>query len=274
MAVFAIGDIQGCVNPLEQLLERIEFDPQYDQLLLTGDLINRGPDSLSTIKFVRSLGSSVISVLGNHELHFLAVATKTRRLRRDDTLKSLLASPDLEDIVDWLRFLPLMYCDHTIKTLLVHAGIYPGWKRRQAMAFAAEVESVLRGDNCHKFLSKMYGNNPIKWSPCLSGWDRLRFITNVFTRMRFCDQKGNLNLIQKGAPGSQPKRYFPWYEHPELKCKTWRILFGHWAALGYKQQGRIISLDSGCVWGGKMTALRLDDQFYAPAWQLECEGGE
>lgn len=271
MAIFAIGDIQGCVMPLEQLLGRIGFEPTTDQLWLTGDLINRGPNSLATLQLLRSFGNSVITVLGNHDLHFLAVASGVQKPRRGDTLATLLKSPDLGDIVDWLRARPLMHCDKSIKTILVHAGIYPGWSRKQAAALACEVESALQGENHVEFIRAMYGNRPSKWGSDLAPEDRFRFIVNTFTRMRYCDRKGNLNLAQKGPPGSQPNRYRPWYEHENMKCHSWRIVFGHWASLGCRQIGRFISLDSGCVWGGKMTAAQLDSQFYAPMWHIKCD---
>ena len=272
MAIFAIGDIQGCVMPLEQLLERIGFDPLHDQLWLTGDLINRGPNSLATLQLLRSFGDCVIAVLGNHDLHFLAVASGVQRARSNDTLSTLLKSSDLGDIVDWIRSRPLMHCDKSIKTVLVHAGIYPGWSRKRAKSLASEVESALRGDDYVDFIQAMYGNRPSKWNPDMGPKERFRFIVNAFTRMRYCDRKGNLNLAQKGSPGSQPKRYRPWFELDNVKCKGWRIVFGHWASLGCRQMGRFISLDSGCVWGGRLTATRLDDQFYAPMWHIGCTG--
>jgi len=273
MAIFAIGDIQGCVMPLEQLLERIGFDPSGDQLWLTGDLVNRGPNSLATLQLLRSFGDSVKTVIGNHDLHFLAVATGVQRLRRGDTLTTLLKSPDLDDIVDWVRTRPFMHCDKSIRTIMVHAGIYPGWSRRQAQSLASEIEAALQGSNYIDYIRGMYGNRPSKWSPDLAPKDRFRFIVNTFTRMRYCDRKGNLSLAQKGPPGSQPKRYRPWFEHESVKCKSWRIVFGHWASLGCHQYGRFISLDSGCVWGGRLTAARLDDQFYTPMWHIGCSQG-
>ena len=270
MAIFAIGDIQGCVMPLEQLLERIEFDPGKDRLWLTGDLVNRGPNSLATLQLIRSFGDCVVSVLGNHDLHFLAVASGVQRPRRGDTLATLMKSPELDEIVDWIRHRPLMHCDNSVKAIMVHAGIYPGWSRKQAMARASEVEAALRSDDYVDFIRSMYGNRPSKWSPDLARKDRLRFIVNTFTRMRYCDRKGNLNLAQKGPPGSQPKRYRPWFEHDGMKCRSWRIVFGHWASLGCHQMGRFISLDSGCVWGERLTAARLDERFYAPMWHIGC----
>jgi bis(5'-nucleosyl)-tetraphosphatase (symmetrical) len=272
VAVYAIGDIQGCVLPFEELLEKLEFDPETDQLWVTGDLVNRGPDSLQTLRLVRRLGDCVTAVLGNHDLHFLAIVERIRRVRQGDTLKKLLKAPDIEELAQWMRHLPLAHCDKSLKTIMVHAGVYPGWKRKQLMGYAQEVESILRGEDYKKFLRKMYGRRPAKWNPDLGDWDRYRFIINTLTRMRYCDRKGNLNFTQNGPPGSQPRRYIPWFEHSRMKCRKWRIVFGHWSALGYLQRGNIISLDSGCVWGGKLTAIRLDGKYQAPCWQLECGG--
>ncbi len=274
MAVYAIGDIQGCVLPFEELLEKLDFDPNKDKLWLTGDLVNRGPDSLQTLRLVKSLSEnpskSVVTVLGNHDLHFLAVAERIRRNRSGDTLKQFRKAPDLEELIAWLRQRPLVHCDKKLKVILVHAGIYPGWNRKRLIQYAREVEHKIQGKKYLEFLKKMYGRQPVRWNDQLKGWNRIRFITNTLTRMRYGDAKGNLNFTQKGPPGSQPKKLMPWYEHPDMKCKKWRIVFGHWSALGYTQNNNIISLDSGCVWGGKLTAVRLDSNFIAPIWQLDC----
>ena len=271
MAVYAIGDIQGCVLPLEELLEKLEFDPAVDRLWVTGDLVNRGPDSLGTLRLIRQLGACVNAVLGNHDLYFLSIVERIRRPRQVDTLKQLLKVPDIEELAHWMRHLPLVHCDKSLKTIMVHAGIYPGWKRKQLIRNAREIETLLRGEDYKTFLRKMYGRKPLKWKPDLAGWDRSRFIVNALTRMRYCDSRGNLNFTQKGPPGSQPRKYMPWFEHPAMKCRKWRVVFGHWSALGYLQQGNFISLDSGCVWGGKLTAVRLDAKFHAPYWQLDCQ---
>lgn len=273
MAVYAIGDIQGCVLPFEELLEKLAFDPNEDKLWLTGDLVNRGPDSLQTLRLVKKLGASVVTVLGNHDLHFLAIAEKIRRNRTGDTLKQIRKAPDLDELIAWLRQQPLVHCDKKLKVILVHAGVYPGWSRKQLLQYARSVERKIQGKKYLKFLQKMYGRQPVGWNDQLKGWQRIRFITNALTRMRYCDARGNLNFTQKCAPGSQPKKLMPWYEHPNMKCKKWRIVFGHWSSLGYIQNNRVISLDSGCVWGGKLTAVRLDGMdasFVAPIWQLDC----
>jgi bis(5'-nucleosyl)-tetraphosphatase (symmetrical) len=270
MAVYAIGDVQGCVLPLEELLEKLNFDSARDKLWLTGDLVNRGPDSLNTIRLVRKLDQSVISVLGNHDLHFLAVAEGIRCTRAGDTFEQLQNASDLEEIVYWMRHLPMVHCDKALKTIMTHAGVYPGWNRKQLISNAQLVEKELRGDNYRKFLKQMYGKDPVRWKKTLDGWDRLRFITNAITRMRYCDFRRNLDFVEKGRPGSQPDDLIPWYQHPEMRCKKWRLVFGHWSALGYFQQQNIVSLDSGCVWGGKLTAVRLDAEYIAPYWELDC----
>jgi bis(5'-nucleosyl)-tetraphosphatase (symmetrical) len=270
MAEYAIGDIQGCALPLEELLEKLHFEPGRDRIWLTGDLVNRGPDSLQTLRFVRKLGSSAITVLGNHDLHFLAIAEKIRRNRSGDTLKQIRKAPDLEELVNWLRQQPLVHCDRKLRVIMVHAGIYPGWGRKQLIRYAREVEEKLQGKQYCDFLRRMYGKNPVQWNKNLKGWDRSRFITNSLTRMRYCNRKGMLNFSQKGPPGSQPGNLIPWYSHPGMRCKKWRIVFGHWSSLGYFQNKNIISLDSGCVWGGKLTAVRLDADYVAPYWQLKC----
>ena len=205
-----------------------------------------------------------------HDLHLLAVNEGIRRVRQGDTLKPILKAPDRDELMHWLRHRPLVHCDEQIRTLMVHAGVYPGWRRKQLVAYAREVEGILRGPDYGQLLRTMYGRRPTKWDPDLGGWERYRFITNACTRMRYCDLKGNLNFTQKGPPGSQPKRLVPWFDHPDLQCRKWRIVFGHWSALGYFQAGRLVSLDSGCVWGGKLTMVRLDNGENARCWQVKC----
>ncbi len=270
MAVYAVGDIQGCTLAFEELLEKCHFDPQADKIWICGDIVNRGPASLEAIRLIKKLGSSAITILGNHDLHLLAVAEKIRRSRQGDTIKSILEAPDRDELLHWLRHRPLVHIDRSLKTLMVHAGVYPGWSRKQLLCYAQEVETVLQGDDYVSLLNNMYGRKPVKWNNKLEGWERCRFIINALTRMRYCDNKTRLDFNQKGSPGSQPKRLLPWFLHPELKCKNWRVVFGHWSALGYQQQNNIISLDSGCVWGGKLTMVRLDSSFHAPSWQLSC----
>lgn len=275
MAVYAIGDIQGCVVPFEEMLDRLQFEPSHDRLWLTGDLVNRGHHSLETLRLIRRLGHSVVTVLGNHDLHLLAVACGVRQCRTSDTLQPILRAPDRDEIVDYLRRQPLVYCDDGtesgMKTLMVHAGIYPGWRRKQVVGFAAEVETLLRGDDYRQFLQNMYGNTASRWGKPMGKWQRMRFITNVLTRIRYCDQRGRLDFKHKGRLGSQPHHLQPWFKHADIKCKNWRIVFGHWSALGFVRHANVIGLDSGCVWGGTLTAIRLDGESAGKYWQLACQ---
>lgn len=258
MAVYAIGDVQGCYDELLALLGKIAFDPKRDHLWFTGDLVNRGPQSLRVLRFVQGLGHAAHCVLGNHDLHLLAVASGHERCGRHDTLQDVLAAPDRDELLDWLRQLPLLHHDTATGFTLIHAGLPPQWDLAQARACAAEVEAVLRGSACDEFLMQMYADEPLLWSDSLSGVARLRFITNCFTRLRFCDEQGRLALHEKGPPGSQPAPYLPWFEIPHRRSRDLNIVFGHWSALReYAAQG-VHALDTGCVWGGSLSALRLD----------------
>lgn len=270
MAVYAIGDIQGCSVALEELLDDIEFDPAEDRLWLTGDLINRGPNSLEALRMVKAFGDSATCVLGNHDLHLLAVVSGVKSTKPGDTIKQILRAPDCDELVHWLRHLPLVHADKQLRTLMVHAGVYPGWGAKTLKRLAGEVESVLRSDDHPAFFHEMYGRRPTRWRDELDGMDRLRFIVNALTRMRFISPAGRLDFNQKGPPGSQPDKLIPWYQHPELRCKKWRIVFGHWSSLGFIRSGRIIGLDSGCVWGGALTAVRLDGDHQRQCWQVGC----
>jgi bis(5'-nucleosyl)-tetraphosphatase (symmetrical) len=259
MAVYAIGDVQGCYDELQELLATIHFDPQCDHLWFVGDLVNRGPKSLETLRYVRELGSAAITVLGNHDLHLLAAAHGIRpNTIDDDTLEPILAAPDRDKLIDWLRRLPLLYHDGDLGYLMVHAGLPPQWDLTLARQCAGEVETMLRSDRLEVFLSHMYGNKPKQWSDSLTGWDRLRFIVNCFTRMRFCDRNGRLELKGSGPPGTQPAGYFPWYEIPGRATEGMNIIFGHWSTLPSQDISGIYPIDSGCLWGGQLTALRID----------------
>jgi len=268
MAVYAIGDIQGCYVELMALLETLEFDASNDQLWFTGDLVNRGPESLRVLRFVRDLNertpSAAITVLGNHDLHLLAVAEGHGRQHRSDTLDEILAAPDREALLDWLRHQPLLHHDAALGTALgttlIHAGLPPQWSLQEAKCCAAEVETALRGEDYRQFFAHMYGNQPDHWSGNLVGWDRLRFITNCFTRLRYCDANGRLAMKAKGAPGSQPAGYMPWFEVATRRTQDNRVVFGHWSTLGLYQGSNVVSLDTGCLWGGQLTAMRLDDE--------------
>jgi len=257
MAIYAIGDLQGCYDSLLRLLEKINFNRNKDMLWFAGDLVNRGPDSLSTLRFVKSLGDRAITVLGNHDLHLLAIAAE-HKSTNDSRLSDILNANDGEELLHWLRMQPLLHHDKEINYTLVHAGIYPGWNLKQAQQHAHELETVLRSDNFLDFIFNMYGNLPDKWHADLKGWERLRFICNCFTRMRFCEEDNRLNLISNGAPGSIPENTLPWFEVPGRKTLNDKILFGHWSTLGRIAVKNIFALDTGCVWGGQLTTLRID----------------
>lgn len=271
MAVYVIGDVQGCYRELKKLLKAISFDKSKDKLWFVGDLVNRGPDSLKTLRFVRSLGDSAITVLGNHDLHLLALHYNGGKLRTSDTLEQVLQADDCVELMEWIRFNPLMHFDPDLNFALVHAGIYPGWSVTDACQRAREVENTLRGAGITEFLSQMYGNQPESWSNELEGMSRLRFITNVFTRMRYLKEGGRLDLTAKGAPGKlKSEDVKPWFEFKQSAIKHNRIAFGHWSTLPTNQYGSCFALDSGCLWGGRITALRIDKKL--PRWfSLSCE---
>ena len=258
MRLFAIGDIQGCAAAFDALLRKIAFRPSRDHLWLVGDLVNRGPDSLAVLRRVIGLGNSVTCVLGNHDLHLLATVAGRRELSPADTFEDVLEAPDLQAIVDWLRHRPLLHHDRDAKRLLVHAGIPAPWSATRARAEAREVETLLRGRRWRYALREMYGGEPSKWSPKLRGVDRLRFTINALTRMRYCDKRGRLDLSYSGAPGTQPKGLIPWFDVPNRRATGTHIVFGHWAALGLFRRADVTALDTGCVWGNHLTAVRLD----------------
>lgn len=257
MAVYAVGDIQGCLNSLEKLLEALHFDPVADRLWLVGDLVNRGPQSLATLRLVRALGTSAICVLGNHDLHLLAISAGVAQLHRGDTLQEVLDAPDAAELLHWLRHRPLLHHDPALGWTMVHAGLPPQWDLDGAIACAAEIEAKLQSDPTHLFHS-MYGNLPNLWSEDLTGSARQRFIINAFTRMRYIDSKGRLDHACKSAPDQAPDTLIPWFRSPNRRTQTARILFGHWSTLGLINEANIIALDTGCVWGGTLSAIRLD----------------
>ncbi len=260
MSTYAIGDIQGCLEPLQCLLKKIAFDPAKDTLWLAGDLINRGPDTLATLRFLYRMRDSLRIVLGNHDLHFLAVAYGLRKKGKQDTLDELLQAPDCAELIAWLRRQKLLHHDPALGFTMVHAGIPPQWDLTQAQTYAREVEAALQGDTIVQYLGAMYGNQPNHWKNSLKGQERLRLITNYFTRMRFCNAKGDLELETKESASAAPVGYAPWFSFAERKTKHEKILFGHWAALeGQTNTPNVYALDTGCVWGGALTAMRLDD---------------
>ncbi len=260
MAVYAIGDVQGCYDELRRLLDRLGFEPGRDRLWFAGDLVNRGPQSLAVLRFVIGLGEAAVTVLGNHDLHLVAAAHDRRRLHRKDTLAEILDAPDSAALIDWLRRRPLLHHDPALGYTLIHAGLPPQWDLATARACAAEVEAVLSGDDWGSFMAVMYGDRPDRWDEVLQGVDRLRFITNCFTRLRYCTPDGRLGLKYKGPPGSQPAPYRPWFEIPDRRSADLRILFGHWSTLGETDAPNVFPLDTGCLWGGRLTALRLDSE--------------
>ena len=262
MTTYAVGDIQGCLQPLQQLLEEVDFNPDSDSLWVVGDMVNRGPDSLGTLRFLRQLGPSVIAILGNHDLHFLALAYHTTKAHRSDTLEELLAAPDLPELIDWIRHCKLMHTDTTLGYTMVHAGIAPQWSLEQALALAHELESTLQSDSkIEPYLTAMYGNEPNCWHNDLTGNDRLRAITNYFTRLRFCKADGTMELTSKTGIDQTPSGYAPWFSFSNRITRQDKIIFGHWAALeGKTLTPNVFALDTGCIWGGKLTLMRLNDE--------------
>ncbi len=259
MSTYVIGDLQGCYQSLQQLLTKIDFSLDKDILWFTGDLVNRGPDSLKVLEFVQDLKENAVTVLGNHDLHMLAVLTGLEKPRRKDTLDEIQSSANKMKIIDWVRQQPLMHVDDTQQMVLLHAGCYPTWTIAAASQYAKEVESVLQSDQYMNFLKKMYGNQPSAWSETLTQWDRLRFITNCFTRMRYLTEDLQHDLKYKGAPKDAPTGLKPWFHYGEKVRRPYNILFGHWSTLGYLNENGVYSLDTGCLWGGKLTALKLGE---------------
>lgn len=260
MAVYAVGDIQGCLEPLERLLEAVRFDPARDQLWITGDLVNRGPSSLGVLRLVKSLGERAVTVLGNHDLHLLAIWAGEARQKKNDSLSQVLDAPDGAELLEWLRQRPLLHHDPAVHAVMTHAGLFPRWTLEQAKQLAAEAEASLRGDDFKAFMSNLYGDEPAQWDDSLSGWARLRFIVNAFTRMRYCGDDGRLLLDFKGNPKQRPPGHTPWYQVPGRPHGGERIVFGHWSTLGYVNDNGAVALDTGCLWGGQLTAVRLDGE--------------
>jgi bis(5'-nucleosyl)-tetraphosphatase (symmetrical) len=262
MATYAVGDLQGCADEFEKLLERLSFDPQRDRLWFVGDLVNRGPRSLEVLRKVRALGAAATTVLGNHDLHLLAVAlTPTERLKPQDTLGEILTARDRDELLEWLRRQPLLHHDAQLGYTLIHAGLPPQWDLALAQSCAQELESALRDDQgCIELFAHMYGDRPNRWSDELKGHDRLRFITNCLTRLRFCRPDGALELKYKGGLEKAPAHVTPWFRAPNRRSRNLRIVCGHWSALGYYEGDGVLSIDTGCVWGQKLCAVRLDQR--------------
>jgi len=259
MATYAIGDVQGCFDQLQKLLTAIQYKPEQDTLWFVGDIVNRGPDSLQTLRFIRALGHRAITVLGNHDLHLLAIANGRGVPNRKDTFEDILQAPDRDELLDWLAHRPLMHYDRHLDVCMVHAGIHPEWSVKDALIHASEIEAILQSKKEHEFFHHMYGDKPPRWSDHLAGWDRLRFITNVFTRMRYVDKyHGELYLKDKSAPGNQPENISPWFLAPNRKTRDTKIIFGHWSTLPDPKLENIYPLDTGCLWGGKLSALEIN----------------
>lgn len=269
MATYAIGDIQGCFLPFMRLLEAIEFDSAKDTLWVTGDLVNRGDASLQVLRYLYQAGERHQIVLGNHDLHLLAVAAGARQTHSGDTLQDILNAPDKNELLDWLRHRPLLVHDAARGYVMTHAGLAPAWTLAKAIALAQEVEAVIQSDHWRDFMPLMYGNQPDLWRDDLTGADRLRCIINYFTRMRFCDHSGRLNLTHKGKIDSADPTYLPWFDVKPRLCTEVKIIFGHWAALeGKTDQPNLFALDTGCVWGNALSAMRLEDNM---RFSVRCE---
>ena len=263
MATYAIGDVQGCANALHSLLDHIGFERDGDRLWFAGDLVNRGPDSLEVLRFVSELGERAVTVLGNHDLHLLATAAGARRLRAKDTFAEVLRAPDRPALLDWLRTRPLLHHDAALGFTMVHAGLPPQWALEEAGGLAREVEETLRGAGSDALLHEMYADEPRRWSPALAGPERLRFVINALTRLRYVAPDGGFDFKHQGPPGTQAPGLLPWFEAPERRSRGVRIVFGHWATLelhGPVDPGHgVYPVDTGCVWGGALSALRLED---------------
>ena len=265
MSIYAIGDVQGCHDEMQRLLLKIAFDPACDQLWFVGDLINRGPDSLACLRFIASLGDSAVSVLGNHDLHLLVVAEGFAKAHRGDTLDDILNAPDRDELLHWLRHRPLLHraADH----VMVHAGLLPCWSVEKAALLAEEVELQLRGADYRDFLRLMYGNQPDAWSDELTDFERWRVVVNALTRLRFCTPDGRMEFASKGEAAAAPAGFLPWFEAPGRQSADTTVVCGHWASLGLKLTANLLSLDSGCVWGRALTAVRLQDR---RVYQIDC----
>ncbi|MES2946988.1 MAG: symmetrical bis(5'-nucleosyl)-tetraphosphatase [Pseudomonadota bacterium] len=277
MALYLIGDVQGCDAPLQALLDTLDFSPSRDTVYLLGDLVNRGPDSAAVLRRLMGYGDAARCLLGNHDLNLLAEAQGARKPHRKDTLACVLDAPDRHDMLHWLRYqrmaIQLQRGDRPL--LLVHAGVLPTWAVTQTIALAQEVESVLQGGHAAEFYSHMYGNTPAQWSDALAGMDRLRVITNTLTRLRFCTAQGEMEFETKEGAGGAPPGYMPWFDVPSRLTAGASVAFGHWSTLGWLGRTDLLSLDTGCVWGGCLSALRFNLQnLDQELIQVECEAAQ
>ncbi len=268
MSIYAVGDIQGCYTPFRRLLDVCAFDPGRDRLWLVGDLVNRGPESLETLRFVRRLGNAVTPVLGNHDLYLLMVAEGFgKRAKSGDTLDDILRAPDRDELLHWLRQQPLCHVEGDF--CMVHAGLLPQWTVARARSLAAEVEEALKGSGYRRLMANLWGSEPSFWRDDLVGWPRHRVIVNAMTRMRYCTSAGVMEFCAKGEPGDAPEGYLPWFQVPARRSAGQVLVTGHWSALGLKLEPRLLALDSGCLWGRHLTAVRLEDR---AVFQVDCSG--
>lgn len=268
MSTYAIGDLQGCYDELQDLLALTGFNPAHDRLWLVGDLVNRGPASLEVLRFVKGLGERATVVLGNHDLHLVMRAEGFGRDSKDDTIAPVLQAPDRDELLAWLRSLPLFHAEN--EYAMVHAGLLPQWSVAQAAELAGEVSIALSKKKKYvDFLAHMWGSKPDAWHDDLEGWDRLRVVVNAMTRMRFCTPTGVMEFHAKGRPDHPPPGYLPWFEVPQRDSLSHTVVCGHWSALGLRIQDKLLALDTGCLWGGKLTAVRLEDRkvFQVPSRQ-------
>ena len=266
MATYAIGDVQGCFGALQRMLDKIRFDVARDQLWFVGDLVNRGPDSLAILRFVKNLGDRAVTVLGNHDLHLLMVAEGCAQPLKNDTLREVLEAPDRKELLHWLRCQRMMYSRDGF--VMVHAGLLPSWSVEKALSLAREVKDALRGENYHELAARMYGNQPLQWRDDLSGMDRLRVIINAMTRLRVCTADGVMEFAYKGKPENSPPGYLPWYDVPGRMNRDATIICGHWSALGLLLRENLLALDTGCLWGGNLSAVCLENRL---VFQVSCD---
>jgi len=274
MALYMIGDVQGCDSALQRLLDKISFSPSTDTLYLLGDLVNRGPDSAAVLRRLMGFGAAAQCLLGNHDLHLLAASVGARRPSRKDTLGNVLQAPDRDAMLAWLRqqHMAFLLEHQNQSTLMVHAGVLPDWTATQTMALAGEFEAVLRGPDLSEFLHQMYGNTPNRWHDNLKGMDRLRMIVNALTRLRFCTPDGVMEFEVSDGAHAAPPGYMPWFEVPGRKTADVTVAFGHWSTLGWLGRNDLFALDSGCVWGGCLSALKLGTGTVAHELiQVQCE---
>lgn len=270
MAVYAIGDLQGCYDSYRRLLDKINFDPDSDRIWLTGDLVNRGRKSLKTLRYVFKHADSMQTVLGNHDLALLKASLANPK-RGPASLRKILLAPDRDELLNWLRQRPLLHYDRKLNTALVHAGVVPEWSIGNALSRAAEAEAVLAGEDYVGFLKELFGDKPDRWSRRLRGHDRIRFIINVFTRLRMVKTNGRIDLSHKGPPHKAHGPLIPWFDVRHRKTESTRIVFGHWSSLGYVNEPNLLSIDTGCVWGRRLTAVRLDAREKPTKVNCSCE---